>query len=408
LSPPAESQPPPRAPAAPAHEGSALLQQLIAFGRELRAAGLPVTVGQLTNVVRALPWVDVSSRSQVFLTMRALLVTRREDLLLFERVFRAFWGVADDAGTSPQRMPRAPRHEPASPRFTIVNYMAFKASLAESELDVGDRSGTWTDVEQLRSKRFAEMTTEELDAVRRLLQEMHWRVALRTSRRRRPHRAGQTLDFRRILRHAGRLGAMPARLPRRRRLEKRRPVVLIADISGSMEKYSRLVLQFFHSAVRALMTVETFVFATRLSRITPQLRLRNIDRAMAEASAHVIDWAGGTRIGESLHAFNRDWSRRVLRRGAVVAIISDGCDRGDPALLRRELRWLQHRCHRLIWLNPHRLHPQYQPLVTGMAAALEFVDDFLPADNLDSLQDFARALAALPRTGRTRAFVNKL
>jgi hypothetical protein len=244
------------------------------------------------------------------------------------------------------------------------------------------------------------MSLEELDSVRRLLHEMRWRVALRLSRRQRPRRTGRVLDFRRILREAGRRGALPARLPRRGRLEKPRPLVLIADISGSMEKYSRLVLQFFHTAQHALGGVETFVFATRLSRITPQLRPRNIDRAIDDAAVAVADWAGGTRIGESLGTFNREWSRRVLRRGAVVAILSDGCDRGDTEVLGRELEWLRRRCHRLIWLNPHLLHPQYQPLVAGMAAALDHIDDFLPADDLDSLDAFARALASLPRTGR--------
>jgi uncharacterized protein with von Willebrand factor type A (vWA) domain len=142
--------------------------------------------------------------------------------------------------------------------------------------------------------------------------------------------------------------------------------------------------------------VETFVFATRLSRITEQLELRNIDRAIDEAAREVSDWAGGTRIGECLRAFNREWGRRVLRRGAVVAIISDGCDRGDSELLRRELRWLHHRCHRLIWLNPHLGHPEYRPAVSGMAAALDYVDDFLPIDDLSSLESFANALAGLP------------
>jgi hypothetical protein len=167
-----------------------------------------------------------------------------------------------------------------------------------------------------------------------------------------------------------------------------------------MERYSRLILQFYHSAAHALRDVETFVFATRLTRLTTQIALRNIDRAISEASRDVIDWAGGTRIGACLHTFNREWSRRVLRRGAVVAIISDGCDRGEPALLRREMRWLHNRCHRLIWLNPHLGHPGYRPIVAGMAAALDYVDDFLLVDDLASLAAFSRALGDLPARGR--------
>ncbi len=386
-------------------EGGRLLGNLVSFGRVLRAAGLPVTVQQMADLARALDWIDIGDAAQFRHAARALLVTRREDLALFDLVFGRFFRVAgDDAAHCPQRVPPAPRHDPvAQGRFTIVNYMAYRARQAEQELNVADRSGTWTDIEQLRSKRFADMTPEELDAVARLLREMRWSVALRRSRRQRRDAAGRALDFRRVLRQASRLGALPARLPHRRRIDKRRPLILIADISGSMEKYSRLVLQFFHSAVRALPNVEAFVFGTRLSRITPQLRLRNIDRALDEAAHEVVDWAGGTRIGDCLRAFNRQWSRRVLRRGAVVAILSDGCDRGEPALLRRELRWLQHHCYRLVWLNPHLLHPEYRPIVSGMAAALEFVDDFLPVDDLSSLAAFARALGTLSARGRRPA-----
>jgi uncharacterized protein with von Willebrand factor type A (vWA) domain len=391
------------------NRGVEFLRSLVRFAHTLRGAGLPVTVAQIRDLARALPWVDVGDREQVFHAARALLVTRKEDLALFELLFRRFWRAPADGAYLPQRVPPAPRHDPATQgRFTIVNYMAFKARAAAVELDVADRAGTWTDVEQLRSKRFAEMTPEELDAVARLTRAMRWRVAQRRSRRWRSHAAGRVVEFRRVLRQASRLGAVPAKLPWKRRTLKRRPVILIADISGSMEKYSRLVLQFFHSAQRALRKVETFVFATRLSRITAQLELRNIDRAIDEAAAEVSDWAGGTRIGECLRAFNRDWGRRVLRRGAVVAIISDGCDRGNADLLRREMRWLQHRCHRLLWLNPHLGHPQYRPLAAGMQAALEYVDDFLPVDDLSSLEAFSAALAGVDarasRTGRGQSF----
>lgn len=383
---------------APDDGGAALLHNVVRFGRALRLAGLPVTVAQMSELIRALGWIELADREQFFNTARALLVNRKEDLAIFTLVFLRFWrGPGETVRPQPRRMPRAPRHDAVQGRFTIVNYMAYRASLAEVELDVGDRSGSWTDIDVLRTKRFAEMTPEEIEAVARLLRELRWGLLRRTTRRRVRSPTGRTLDFRRLLRQTARLGALPARLPKRRRLEKERPLILIADISGSMERYSRLVLQFFHSAVRAYDSVETFVFATRLSRITPQLRLRNIDRAIAEAARDVSDWAGGTRIGACLRTFNRDWSRRVLRRGAVVAIISDGCDRGDPDELRREMRYLSHRCHRLVWLNPHLNHPRYSPDVTGMQVALEFVDEFLPADDVASLQAFARAFEDAPR-----------
>ena len=163
-----------------------------------------------------------------------------------------------------------------------------------------------------------------------------------------------------------------------------------------MDRYSRLMLQFFYSATHSLRQVECFVFGTRLTRITRQLKLRNIDRALAEAAREIVDFSGGTRIGESLATFNRRWARRVLRRGAVVVIVSDGWERGDAAELARQLRFLHHRCHRLIWLNPHLGQSGYQPLVEGMAAALPWIDDFLPIHNLNSLRELSRHLGALP------------
>jgi uncharacterized protein with von Willebrand factor type A (vWA) domain len=162
-----------------------------------------------------------------------------------------------------------------------------------------------------------------------------------------------------------------------------------------MEKYARLLLQFLYSATHGLRRVECFVFGTRLTRITPQLQLRNIDRSVDQAAREVVDWAGGTRIGESLQFFNRRWGRRAIGRGAVVLLISDGWDQGQPLLLARELRFLQHRCHRLIWLNPLAGRTTYQPLVGGMQAALKYIDDFLPIDNFQRLAELAERLGTL-------------
>ena len=186
----------------------------------------------------------------------------------------------------------------------------------------------------------------------------------------------------------------------RHRTQRERPLVIIADISGSMEKYARLLLQFLYSATHSLRRVECFVFATRLTRITGQLQLRNIDQAVDGAAREVVDWAGGTRIGASLHRFNRHWARRVLGRGAVVLLISDGWEQGDPAQLGRELAWLRRRCHRLIWLNPLAGRVSYQARVGGMQAALKEVDDFLPIHNFQSLHTLAQRLGALNETRR--------
>jgi len=379
--------------------GEVLLANLVAFAGTLRAVGIPVTPSQSADLARALSWVNLADRAEVFRAARAVVVTRKEDLALFETVFNTFWRHPDAATTGGTR-PRAPRDRPRPAGFTIATYTAVRGSADAEERDVADRAGSYSDEERLQQRRFAEMTPEELEAARRLLQSFDWQVSRRTTRRRRPDPSGPDVDLRRVLRRASRFGAVPAYLPRRRRTEKERPVVLLADVSGSMERYSKLVLQFFHTLVRSMSDVETFVFGTRLSRITPQLRLRNVDRALTEASWHVVDWAGGTRIGACLGRFNRVWSRRILRRGAVVVVVSDGCDRGDPEGLAREMRYLQHRCHRLIWLNPHAGHADYLPRVAGMAAALPFVDDFLPARDIRSLRAFADTLAQVRRGGR--------
>lgn len=374
---------------------SRLLDNLVFFGRTLRSVGISCTPTQISDLTRALTWVDLGDRDIVFRTARALLVTRREDLALFETVFNRFWRSPEaDRGaegrTSRPRRPRTSRE-----RFTIATYAAFKASQELEERDVADRSGTASDEEIIRRKRFAEMTDAELQAAQRIIDRFRWEASLRVTRRRSPDPSGSEIDLRRVLRAAGRLGTLPPRLPRRSRAKKPRPVVLMADISGSMERYSRLVLHFFHALARTVPDVETFVFATRLSRITPELRLRNVDRAVDEAARQIVDWSGGTRIGACLGDFNRRWSRRVLRRGAVVVLVSDGCERGSADELARQMRRLRGRCHRLIWLNPHAGQQDYSPLVAGMASALPYVDDFLPLRDVHSMSHFADALASL-------------
>jgi uncharacterized protein with von Willebrand factor type A (vWA) domain len=273
--------------------------------------------------------------------------------------------------------------------------MAAKAMPGDREIEVADKAETYSSLDVLHSKEFAQMTEEEMETVKRLMQALKWRASQRITRRRVPDRQGSSLHLRRLLRVATKYGGIPLQLSWQSRKIKQRPIILIADISGSMEKYSRLVLQFFYSIAHSLKDVESFVFGTRLTRLTAQLKLKNIDIAVADAAREVMDWAGGTRIGDSLRIFNQQWSRRVLRRGVLVIIISDGWERGDVTVLRQEMRYLQHRCHRLIWLNPLSGQATYQPRVEGMAAALPYVDDFLPIHNLQSLSELAQHLAAL-------------
>ena len=377
---------------------SPLLANLLHFPRMLRHAGLPVSLDQTLSFARALEWLDLSRRDQVFHAARALLVTRHETLRLFETLFNSFWRLAKD-GEAPgsRRHPRAPRQDRDRRRpFDVVSYMAYKARRFDTEIEVADRAGTASEQEVLQHKSFSEMTPEELARVRRLVDEMRWRASQRRTRRFVAASRGEVVDLRRVLRQVAKTGYVPPRPKWRRRKIKQRPVVLIADISGSMAKTSRLVLQLFFSVSHSLKQVECFTFGTRLSRVTPQLRLKNIDHALEEASREVLDWSGGTRIGDCLGAFNRQWSRRVLRRGAVTLIVSDGWERGDTTRLANEMRYLKHRCHRLIWLNPLAGHHDYRPRASGMAAAMPFIDDFLPIHNLDSLEQLADHLFRLP------------
>jgi len=377
--------------------GSAFARNQLRFVRLLRAAGIPVVTRQTLAYLEALELVDLGRREQVFHAARSLLVTRAADLPLFDALFARFWSLHQGGGRAPREVP-PPR--PPAPRAQPVQGASFLGQRArpdDPEVDVADRARTWSPEEVLRRKDFSAMTEDELAAVRRALLALRWRVGERRTRRLVADPAGRRLDLRAVLRDAARHGGTPLRLHHRRRKVKPRPLVLIADVSGSMERYSRVVLQFLWCVLRGRgAEVECFAFGTRLTRLTPALKLRNPDRALEAAARAVVDWSGGTRIGESLAAFNRRWSRRVLHRGAVAVVISDGWERGDAALLAREMRFLQHRCHRLIWLNPLLGHAGYRPLVAGMAAALPFVDDFLPVHDLASLEQLARRLAALP------------
>lgn len=362
----------------------------------LRQVGIPISLGQKMEFAEALEMVDVRSREQVYYAARCLLLNRYENLRLFDTIFNRFWRVQvlSNGQYRKQPAPLAPRHERPKP-FTIVNYMAYKARQGDREIEITDKSHTFSNAEIIQRKEFSLMTAEELETIKRMIQEMRWQVSLRETRRRVPDTSGDMIHLRRVMRSATKHGGVPLKLAWQRRKVKERPFVLLADISGSMEKYARLLLQFFYSVSHSFKEVESFVFGTRLTRITGQLKLKNIDRAVDEAGRDVVDWSGGTCIGESLQLFNQQWSRRVLRRGAVVLIISDGWERGDVSLLKKEMTYLQRRCHRLIWLNPLLGKETYQPRVEGMAAALHHIDDFLPIHNLQSLQELAAHLSKL-------------
>ena len=253
----------------------------------------------------------------------------------------------------------------------------------------------------LRRRDFADCTPEELAQLRRIVSAMQVAPPMRASRRHRRHHLGRAVDRRDTMRHARRTGGQPFELRMRRPTERRRRVVLIADVSGSMEAYSRAYLYLLHGSVKAL-RAETFVFATRLTRLTRRLRVSTADpeQVLRAAVADVEDWAGGTRIGASLRDFNDRWGRRGLARGAVIVIVSDGWESGDPAELGEQMARLRRMAHRVIWVNPRAKSEEYQPLVGGMAAALPFVDRFASGHSLEALDDVIRAISVTARSAR--------
>jgi uncharacterized protein len=376
-----------------------LLPRLAAFARLLHDAGLDAGPARLATATRALGEVDLRDQPSFRDSLRACFVSRKEELPIFEAAFDIFWVPPDPrirAGAIPGRsraLPLAPDRARA-----WLQALGLNRSQVPREVDedgVPPHSSGYSPEELLRSKDFEDLTWLETEQVKHLLQQAPWRIAERRTRRLRPASRGQ-VDLRRTSRHAIRSSGELIRLLHRQRRLRRRPLVLLCDVSGSMERYSRLLLIFAHAVARRE-DVETFVFSTRLTRITRMLRRRDIDRALAEVGRSVHDFSGGTRIGQAIAEFNRRWARRVLGHGAIVIIVSDGWDRGDPELLAAELGRLRRMSHRLIWLNPLLGSQGYEPITRGMAAALPHTDDFLAAHNVQALDELGELLARLDK-----------
>lgn len=378
---------------------SALVANLLVFGRLLRALGLEVHVGRLHDIAQALPHVNIGARDDVYHTCRALLVHRREDLAMFDRAFDAFWRVHADGRPRVHQQPDGDAHTDRQrpPADGSLGLAAVAVGAAEDDASSGALQ-TWSDAATLAQKDFAEFSPDEIAMARAALDRLEWTPGERRTRRWVRGR-GPRVDIRRALAQSVRTGGDVFVLPRRRRRMRVRPVVLLCDISGSMERYSRMLLHFAHTIGRRHRQVEAFVFSTQLTRVTTQLRARTLDGAVSDVSRAVPDWSGGTRIGEALRQFHQRWTRRALNGGPVVLLISDGWDRGDPVVLRDQVRRLQRSCHRLIWLNPLIGTIDYAPLTRGLQAALPFVDDFLPARTLTNLANLALHLNTLEGRG---------
>lgn len=388
------------------------LDGVLRFGRFLRNRGLPVTPGRMLDLVAAIPECDLGTPNDLFLAGRALLVDRMEDLAIYDAAFRDFWKPSLAGGAreaSPHALPHAgapaaeeteappiTRAEPGEPKSRRFSKPVPSPPI-DSEPGRGEGAGklSYSPEESIHDKELQALTPDEIRRARRVLAEMRWTVTSRRSRRLIRAQGGDRVDWRRSLRRNVRHGGVLLELDRQRPKTVRRPVVAICDVSGSMDRYTRPILHFIHTMASGFGRTESFVFGTRLTRVTRLLQSRDADRALLRVSGEVKDWSGGTRIGESLRVFNRRWSRRVLGRGAVVLVVSDGWDKGDPLLLRTEIARLQRRCHRLIWLNPALEPGSDRPVPLGMRAAAPFVDDLLPARRLQDMQELSRLIASL-------------
>jgi hypothetical protein len=356
----------------------------VAFARVLRGAGVDVSVGSTIDFARALDWVGLSTASGVYWAGRATLVRRPDHIAAYDRAFDAFWGNGGgaDGADADERVPT----------------VAFDVEMPAADTDAGTTrpsvSVRWSPVETLRDRDFASYTESEFAQARRLMADLRLAGAHRPSRRRRStSRSHGTPDLRRTVRRSLRAGGEVTPPVFHAPTTRPRPVVLLLDVSGSMEPYARAFVRFVHAAVVSRTRVEAFALGTRLTRITRELSSRDPDAAVRAAADRVVDWSGGTRLGDGLRAFNDAWGIRGMARGAIVVILSDGWDRGDPEALAEQMGRLARVAHRIVWVNPLKASPGYAPLAQGMAAALPHVDVFVEGHSFAALEEVASVIS---------------
>jgi hypothetical protein len=398
-------------------EGGLLAANVMHFGRALRAAGMPVGTGQILDALRALEATGLGSRADLYWTLFAVFVTRADQREVYDQTFHIFW-------RDPQLLERLMQlmlptveaeNPPPSPKQD-VNRRVADAMAPEKRPGAGegeereayefDAAMTYSANEILQSKDFEDMSAAEVEAAKRAMRRFALPIAEVTTRRFDPAAHGPRVDMRRTLRGSLSGGGAIIDLEKRRRRTRKPPLVILCDISGSMSRYSRLLLHFLHALTNDRDRVHTFLFGTTLTNVTRQLKSRDIDVALDKIGAACTDWSGGTRIGTCLEQFNRVWSRRVLAQGAVVLLISDGLDRDAGRGLEKEMDRLQRSCRELIWLNPLLRYDAYAPVASGAKAMIRHVDAFHSIHNLESLDQLAHIMSRpLPTRGAMRRWV---
>ena len=375
--------------------GDAILGHVVTFGRVLHEAGLEIGPGRVADSLRALDAVDLARQEDVYFALRQTLVSRQDELDLFDRAFGA-WFLR--APVLPPVRSRSGAEVETRVGQAPTDRLRRREEEGEQEDETGDPLELGASAQELlRDKDFSELTGDELRRLRELIARIARTRPQRHSRRRTVAAHGDMLDVRRMIRRSLRTGGDPLDRPLRTRKEVPRKLVVLCDVSGSMDSYARALLLFLHAVVGTGRGVEAFAFGTRLSRLTPDLATRDPDAALARCTEAVVDWGSGTRIGASLREFNETWGRRALSRGAIVLIVSDGWERQDPELVGTEMARLARAAFAVVWVNPLKGNPDYQPLAGGMRAALPFVDRFLSGHNLRSLEELATVLAGIER-----------
>jgi uncharacterized protein len=384
-----------------------LAANIMHFARTLRAAGLPVGPGKVLDAIRAVETVGIGSRRDFYWALHSVFVNRRDQRELFDQAFHIFWKKPDLLEKMMQLLlPTIQAGEQGDQREVarrVADAMAPERMPGMGEGEEGeepprielDATLSFSERELLQGKDFEDMSAEEVAKAKALIREMRLPIKDVPTRRFYPYPRGRRVDLRRTLRRSLRGGGAMIDLARKRRLRRHPPLVILCDISGSMDRYSRMLLHFMHAVTNDRDRVFGFVFGTRLTSITRQLRQKDVDVALAKVGDLVQDWSGGTRIGHCLHDFNRNWSRRVLGQGAVVLLITDGLDRDAGEGLDREMERLHKSCRKLIWLNPLLRFEGYEPVASGARAMMPHVDDFRAVHNLESLSELTQALSDL-------------
>jgi uncharacterized protein with von Willebrand factor type A (vWA) domain len=376
-----------------------MLGRVVAFARLLHRAGVDVNSGNLIDLCQSFRYIDVSDRRDFYAAARATLVSRFDDLETFDRVFQAFWHApvqSEDVELSDEL---GEEESELDVPDELGDPMEMLSESDEEEAEgEGDAEATgYSPEEALMHKDLAAMSDKEIESARKVIAQIVDIIANRRSRRRIPDKLGREVDFRRTWRKNAVYGRDGVQLAMRRRRIRKTKLMLLCDVSGSMDCYSQFLIQFIYALKREIRDVEVGVFSTRMTAISRLLKTKGVEESLREVSETVHDWAGGTDIGGCLREFNDRYARDMLRAKTVMIIVSDGWDRGDAELMRMEMERLRRRTHKLLWLNPLLGSPGYQPLCLGMKTALPYLDYFMPAHNLESLVELARTLRSVWR-----------